>query len=98
MTDTRKVVYSPCYGGFGLSDEARQLAFELTGDKNWIDTYGYKHDERHNETLVKVVETLGKKANTPYSNLRIDEVCGPYRIDEYDGFESVETPDSYEWS
>jgi len=29
--------------------------------------------------------------------LRIDEVDGLYRIDEYDGAESVKTPGCYEW-
>ena len=29
--------------------------------------------------------------------ITIVEVDGPYRIDEYDGNESVMTPDSYDW-
>jgi len=58
---------------------------------------GYVECERHNPILVQVVEELGDKANGDYATLRIAEVSGPYRIDEYDGSESVETPDSYEW-
>lgn len=53
--------------------------------------------ERHDEVLVKVVEELGEKASTYLSKLKVAEVVGPYRIDEYDGFESVETPTSYAW-
>ena len=53
--------------------------------------------DRHDPVLVQVVEELGKEANGPHADLRIEEVDGPYRIDEYDGMESVETPDSYEW-
>lgn len=53
--------------------------------------------DRHDPALVQVVEELGDKANGNYAKLRIAEVSGPYRIDEYDGFESVETSDSYDW-
>ena len=52
---------------------------------------------RHDPVLVQVVEELGDKANGMCAKLRIDEVSGPYRIDEYDGFESVETPENVDW-
>lgn len=52
---------------------------------------------RHDPALVQVVEELKDKANAEYAKLRIHEISGPYRIDEYDGFESVETPNSYDW-
>ena len=56
--------------------------------------------ERNDPILVQVVEELGDKANGRCAKLRIAEVPAGtlYRIDEYDGFESVETKDSYEWS
>lgn len=58
----------------------------------------YERDvDRHDPVLVQVVEELGDKASGKYAKLRIEEVSGPYRIDEYDGFESVETPGSYDW-
>ena len=53
--------------------------------------------DRHDPALVQVVEELGDKANGDYAELRIAEVSGPYRIDEYDGSESIATPDSYDW-
>ena len=53
--------------------------------------------DRHDPVLVQVVEELGNKANGMFAKLAIVEVSGPYRIDEYDGFESVETPVSYDW-
>ena len=55
--------------------------------------------ERTDPVLVQVVEELGEKANGMCAELRIAEVPAGtlYRIDEYDGFESVETKDSYEW-
>lgn len=60
-------------------------------------TWEYRHVPRHDPILVQVVEELGEKANGLHANLQIAEVDSPYRIDEYDGFESVETPDSYDW-
>ena len=56
--------------------------------------------ERNDPILVQVVEELGDKANGRCAKLRITEVPAGtlYRIDEYDGFESVETKDSYEWN
>lgn len=90
-----KIVYNACYGGFGLSDEALDLYEQLAGKRlEW-------HGDlvRHDPHLVAVVEQLGQKANTCYSNLVIEEVPAGtlYRIDEYDGMESIITPDTYEW-
>jgi hypothetical protein len=50
--------------------------------------------------LVQVVEQLGDKANGSYAKLFITDVPSgtKYRIDEYDGLESVMTIDDYEWS
>lgn len=109
-----KVVYNACYGGFGLSNEAKdrmvELGYEMEVNPNydprpgveWYNrTQKYKiYDEdisRHNPILVQVVLELKDKANGDCANLAIKEVDGPYRIDEYDGFESVETPGSYDW-
>jgi hypothetical protein len=60
-------------------------------------TWYYNYVDRHDPVLVQVVEELGDKANGECAKLRIDEVDGPYRIDEYDGNESVETAGSYNW-
>ena len=53
--------------------------------------------DRHDPVLVQVVEELGDKANGEYAKLRIEEVYGPYRIDEYDGSERVMTAPDYDW-
>lgn len=55
--------------------------------------------ERTDPALVQVVEELGAAANGRCAKLQIDEVPEgtQYRIDEYDGFESVMTIDSYDW-
>lgn len=55
--------------------------------------------ERTDPILVQVVEELGEKANGPYAKLRIEDIPAGtlYRIDEYDGYESVNTQDTYDW-
>jgi len=104
----REVVYNTCYGGFGLSLAAQKMYFEKLGFKpslnegkhSW-DTF-YKCDEmpefydrdvdRHCEALVATVKELGDKASGDCARLSIAVVEGPYRISEYDGYETVETP------
>lgn len=56
--------------------------------------------ERTDPILVQVVEELGERANGDYAKLMIEEVPAGtlYRIDEYDGYESVKTHDTYDWS
>jgi hypothetical protein len=45
-----------------------------------------------------VIEELGKEASGDYSNLCISKIDSPlYKIDEYDGSESVVTPDDIGW-
>jgi len=55
--------------------------------------------ERTDPVLVEVVEELGDKANGMCAKLYIVELPKGtlYRIDEYDGLESIETNDDVEW-
>lgn len=131
-----KIVYSACYGGFGLSKEAVELYAKLKGitlySKGEVGSYylcpipeyeralakdyenpvgvgrfensnalhfSPRNIDRTDPYLVEVVETLGEVANSRYSNLRVAEVAEGtlYKIDEYDGFESVCTVDDYDW-
>jgi hypothetical protein len=88
-----KIVYSPRFGGFGLSDEAEALYKSLSGKE--FDDYEVA---RHDQFLVEVVETLGDRANGECADLRVAEVDGSrYRVTAYDGAESVETPDTIGW-
>lgn len=89
-----KVVYNACYGGFGLSGAAKARYRELAGHD-----YDEWEGARHDPLLVQVVEEMGRGANGECSRLKIASIPdgSKYRIDEYDGQESVETPDSYEW-
>ena len=53
---------------------------------------------RHDPILVKVVEELGEKASGRCSRLTVKEIEGnAYRIDEYDGYESVIEPNNETW-
>ena len=55
--------------------------------------------KRHDPDLVAVVEALGKEVNGTFSDLAIEEIEGDlYNIDEYDGKETVVTPDDIEWT
>lgn len=88
-----KIVINRCYGGFGLSDEA----------KKWLKEAGVSADEpleRHDQRLVRCVKTLGsRKASGKYADLHIEEIDeDKYRVCEYDGYEWVETPSSIRWT
>lgn len=54
---------------------------------------------RNDQTLGKVVKELGQLANGSCAKLAIAYLPKGtlFRIDEYDGFESVATKDSYGW-
>lgn len=98
-----KVVYNNCYGGFGLSEKAILWLNEKYGLEYKKYKYGIylKEDlKRHDSRLVECVETLGSDvASGEYAKLRVETINSKvYRIDEYDGSESVITPDSdFNW-
>ena len=96
-----KIVYNGSYGGFGLSDKAVARYWELKGlpVHDAFTRYDLE-DDRADPILVQVVEELGEEANGLYANLVIIDLPKGtlYRIDEYDGMESVMTQDDYDWS
>jgi len=87
---TRKVVINTCFGGFGLSDEAEAMWREA---KKIADPEGvYYYDiMRDDYDLVHIVETLGKKANSTCSQLKVVEIPADvvWYIHEYDGVEHI---------
>jgi hypothetical protein len=85
-----KVVINACYGGFGLSKEAEEF---LHYNGIVLDNWNYDgRDFRSNPVLIECVETLGKKVNTDYSDLKIVEIPDDveWEITEYDGWEQIE--------
>jgi hypothetical protein len=83
-----KIVTNECFGGFGLSDIAVG-EWERTTGLEW-DAYEVA---RHDPTLIAIVERLGYEANTDCSHLVVREVNAPrYYISEYDGMETIVTP------
>ena len=84
-----KVVYNSCYGGFGLSEKAKNLLNELKGEE-----VCYYDLPRHDKDLVAVVEELGSEANGMFACIKIATINSDrYRISEYDGWEQVITPE-----
>jgi hypothetical protein len=83
-----KVVYNACFGGFGLSQEAMDA---LGIDKEQAYSYATDYSLRSDQKLVEVVERLGARANSGYSELKIKEVPDGHEffITEYDGSEGV---------
>lgn len=103
-----KAVINTCYGGFGISEEAYNWLKEHNIDKELIhksyndisESYQYHYyGSRHYPLFIKCVEELGEKASGWLAELRVVEFEGDlYRIDEYDGYESVETPNDIRWT
>ena len=82
-----KVVINVCFGGFGVSKEV----YEAMGEE-W-DDYGYKfNNHRTDPKFISVVEKLGDKANGFFAKLHVVEIpeeATDWRIEEYDGAESI---------
>jgi len=83
------VLINTCYGGFGISNKARYLYKQLTGNK--LDTYSY--DCRNDALVIKIVLRLGKVARDSHAKLKIclvpEFIGNHFKIHEYDGLESL---------
>ena len=96
-----KILISACYGGFGLSDEAAKRVLELKGilSDEAVVTFNVYDLSRHDPVLLQVFAELGDVANSDHSNLTIVEISGnKYRVEEYDGYESIATPENQDWT
>lgn len=105
---TVKVVYNRNYGGFRLSRQAVEwmakrghpAAIEYLKDNPERTDSGWLWPDpcelpRHDPLLVEVVEELGKDAG---ATLAVAEIDGNrYYVTEYDGFETVYTPEMDVW-
>lgn len=86
-----KVVYNGCFGGFSLKGKALDRYCELKGIPR---PEYYLYDiERSDPALVQVVEEL----HPGHLAIRDIPPGSLYRIDEYDGNESVMLIQEYVW-
>lgn len=77
-----------------IEDSLENTDRNLLGDvvAVWFD------NNRHHRDLVAVVELLGSRASGSCSKLKIKTIQGNlYRIEEYDGYETVVTPQDEDW-
>lgn len=89
MTQVRKVVINACFGGFGLSKEARALYAQRKGlEPEDVTVWDIPRDDYD---LVTIVEQMGKKVNSDFSALKVVEIPADveWEIAEYDGAEHV---------
>ena len=78
-----KIIINKCYGGFSVKDEIEEEF------RNRLSAYG--SDIRTNPELIKMIEE-GKDISSNYSRLRVVDITDnatDYRIQEYDGLESI---------
>lgn len=99
MSQSNKVVINFGYGVFGLSNEAKSRLKEL--GQEYGEEYDYEWKlPRHDPILVQVIEELGsKRASLEFASLRVVSIAGrTYRIVDYDGHETIITPNLEEWT
>ena len=83
--------------------KGHHTTFWLTPKDKRTDTFGdilsYYEIDRADPVLIQVIKELGEEAYGDFSKLEIVDLPEGtyYRIDEYDGLESVLTIDDYEW-
>ena len=84
-----EVLYNGCYGGWGISDKAKEL---YTSRQIKNDTYYLRR--RSNTILVQIYKELGNEFDDKYSKTKIEKIPKKfenyYYITEYDGLETVE--------
>lgn len=93
----REISGDPKWGGAAFAGETYTDGSVLTRN------FGSHHGDvsRTDHVLLSVIDAIGLEASSaPMARLKIAYVPsgGRYRIDEYDGNETVKTPDDYEWA
>ena len=92
-----KIVINTDYGGFGISDKAWE--WMINNDLEEKYHYDCLKIPRHHPLLIKCINKFGEGfTGSPGASLAITEInSNTYRIVEYDGLESIETPDTIDW-
>ena len=93
VSPSERVKHKTSHQFSSMSMDERVAYNRKVSEQTWHD----RDVKRNDPVLVQVVEELGDKANGKYSKLQVVEVNGLYKIDEYDGYESIETPGQIEW-
>ena len=90
IDNNMKIVINICYGGFGLSQDAKKKYMQYAGINAESDFDMYSIS-RNDKFLVKVVEELKNQANEKFSSLKIVEIPDDIKwvIEDYDGLEWV---------
>ena len=88
-----QIVLNRCFGGFSLSDAAWKRYVEAKGI---VDEGQGSYDiPRTDLDLIAIVATMGAESFGKHARLHIVEVPHEFwRIDEYDGIETVYASDS----
>jgi hypothetical protein len=85
-----EVLYNNCYGGWGVSNKAKDL-YKLRKMNNSINDYLSK---RSDPILIQIYHELGDEFDQKYSKTAIEKIPKKYEkyyfISEYDGLETVE--------
>lgn len=109
MPFMNNIVINRCFGGFGLSFLAAARLLELRSSEVEVtlEDEGTEYEwtcitwngTRHDPLLVRVVRELGKLASGENAELIIIMIEGTrYRVTEYDGAESIDTPTTINWT
>ena len=89
-----KLVINTCYGGFGLSKEAKEYC-----GYNGIISFDFD-EVRTNPKLIEFIQNEGwEAASGQYGHLTIVTIPKgtKYYIDDYDGYESIVIEDDIDW-
>lgn len=91
--------YEPASESDFSAGRLSMIIYYITSNRESGSYWSDSDISRSDPDLVKVVEELGEAANGHCASLCIDEVPAgeKYRIDEYDGNESVMKQSDYEW-
>jgi hypothetical protein len=91
-SDMIEVLYNSDYGGFHLGDQAADLYEQQTGIE--LDQYSDDLNVRTDPVLISIYKSLGNRLSGDDCKVKLATIPKKYqpyiRIDEYDGFESVE--------
>jgi len=81
---SKKIVINNCFGGFGLSEEAREMLGRPLDSYDW-------EVRRDDPKLVEVVEKLGCGSYGRHAKLKIIEIPEDieWELSDYDGIETV---------